>query len=399
MARCSCERTRASSWRPAPSTPACCCSEAASGGPAGGGEPALQHGIAAHGTFQSAALLLRGPADLALSPSPEYPIACSKRGSTPLRSSPCSCPAGSTSTRRTCTSTVGWRRRRRRRHVLGWQGPSPGSRANSASSPQPLDMDRLIEGLKLTGRMFLNASARTRVMPATLRYHAIDHADRLDELDVYKTRPGLSLNFAHPQGGNAISVNADRGVVDPSFRVHGIPNLYVCDASVFPSSITVNPQFTVMALAHYAATKIGGPPPPPAAVPTVPPSAPFERFPRDRVPSPEQPAGDRRRRSRPARRRPARRGRAPRRPRARGRRRSTCSTRSFIQFSAIARSRAGTPSGAAPRARSASIAAVVSCTKPSMTRAHSSRTSALVAARRRPPASRRGARGTSRRWR
>jgi choline dehydrogenase-like flavoprotein len=28
----------------------------------------------------------------------------------------------------------------------------------------------------------------------------------------------------------------------------------VCDASVFPSAITVNPQLTVMALAHRAGT-------------------------------------------------------------------------------------------------------------------------------------------------
>ena len=39
-----------------------------------------------------------------------------------------------------------------------------------------------------------------------------------------------------------------KGVVDPDFRVHGYRNLYVCDASVFPTSIGVNPQLTVMAL-------------------------------------------------------------------------------------------------------------------------------------------------------
>jgi choline dehydrogenase-like flavoprotein len=44
--------------------------------------------------------------------------------------------------------------------------------------------------------------------------------------------------------------------VDPDFRVHGYSNLYVCDASVFPSSVTVNPQLTVMALADYAAPRI-----------------------------------------------------------------------------------------------------------------------------------------------
>ena len=34
--------------------------------------------------------------------------------------------------------------------------------------------------------------------------------------------------------------------------------MFVCDASVFPSSITVNPQLTVMALAAYAADEIAG---------------------------------------------------------------------------------------------------------------------------------------------
>ena len=40
--------------------------------------------------------------------------------------------------------------------------------------------------------------------------------------------------------------------------MRGLDNVYVCDASVFPSSITVNPQYTVMALAHYAAKEITG---------------------------------------------------------------------------------------------------------------------------------------------
>jgi choline dehydrogenase-like flavoprotein len=151
--------------------------------------------------------------------------------------------------------------------------------------PSVEDMERLVEGLKLVGRMYLKAGA-DRVMPATFHYHTLTE-ENLDELDRYKTdRSGMSLNSAHPQGGNAISVHADRGVVDPSFRVHGIPNLYVCDASVFPSSITVNPQFTVMALAHYAASKIGGDLPPPA----VEPAAPREpRFPR-RAPEVPEPA-------------------------------------------------------------------------------------------------------------
>jgi choline dehydrogenase-like flavoprotein len=43
--------------------------------------------------------------------------------------------------------------------------------------------------------------------------------------------------------------------------VRGFENLYVCDASVFPTSVHVNPQLTVMGMAQYAAGRILGPAP------------------------------------------------------------------------------------------------------------------------------------------
>jgi choline dehydrogenase-like flavoprotein len=63
----------------------------------------------------------------------------------------------------------------------------------------------------------------------------------------------LAVSTAHPQGGNALST---RGVLDASFRVGGFSNLRVCDASVFPLSAGVNPQWTVMALAHLCAERM-----------------------------------------------------------------------------------------------------------------------------------------------
>jgi choline dehydrogenase-like flavoprotein len=140
--------------------------------------------------------------------------------------------------------------------------------------PREEDMGRLIEGAKILGEMFLEAGA-TRVMASTLQYMEFRYKADLEALNRYKTnRAGLSLNSAHPQGGNAISEYADRGVVDSSFRVHGLQNLYVCDASVFPSSITVNPQYTVMALAHMGAKSIGGAAGPVTRLPTWPPPPP-----------------------------------------------------------------------------------------------------------------------------
>lgn len=65
--------------------------------------------------------------------------------------------------------------------------------------------------------------------------------------------PGdLLLSSAHPQGGNPMSDDRRVGVVGSDFRVHGTDNLYVTDASVFPTSIHVNPQLTIMALADLA---------------------------------------------------------------------------------------------------------------------------------------------------
>ncbi|NOG51725.1 MAG: hypothetical protein HND48_21570 [Chloroflexi bacterium] len=71
--------------------------------------------------------------------------------------------------------------------------------------------------------------------------------------DLVKHDYDILLGTGHPQGGNAIGTSPANSVIGPDFKVFGYSNLYVCDASVFPTSTTVNPQLTVMTLAHYAA--------------------------------------------------------------------------------------------------------------------------------------------------
>ena len=122
--------------------------------------------------------------------------------------------------------------------------------------PTGADLARLLEGLKAVGRIFLAAGA-TRVMPLTFRFHEFRSERELDRLDeLVRDASEISLGTGHPQGGNAIGRDPARSVVDPGFAVHGLEGLYVCDASVFPTSVTVNPQMTVMALAEYAAEEI-----------------------------------------------------------------------------------------------------------------------------------------------
>ncbi len=118
--------------------------------------------------------------------------------------------------------------------------------------PAKNDFEKLLDGLILAGEIFLAAGAES-VMPNTFSYYEFKNKNELNSMkDLVKDSSELSLGSGHPQGGNIMSGNSERGVVNPEFKVFGYDNLYVCDASVFPSSIGVNPQLTVMTLADYA---------------------------------------------------------------------------------------------------------------------------------------------------
>ncbi|MGZ5315930.1 MAG: GMC family oxidoreductase N-terminal domain-containing protein [Solirubrobacterales bacterium] len=122
--------------------------------------------------------------------------------------------------------------------------------------PTEADLRLMIKGTKLAARIFFAARAM-RVMPMTFRSLSFSSLEQVDQLDeVVRDNTDITLHTSHPQGGNAVSRDPAKGVVDERFKLHGTDNVYVCDASVFPSSVTVNPQLTVMALADYAAPNI-----------------------------------------------------------------------------------------------------------------------------------------------
>lgn len=122
--------------------------------------------------------------------------------------------------------------------------------------PTKRDFDALLDGVKLAGNVFLAAGADA-VMPNSFEYHELKSPLELDKLNtlVHDTSE-LAIGTGHPQGGNVMGSDPNSSVVGPDFRVHGYENLFVCDASVFPSSIGVNPQITVMTMAKYAAPYI-----------------------------------------------------------------------------------------------------------------------------------------------
>ncbi len=62
----------------------------------------------------------------------------------------------------------------------------------------------------------------------------------------------------HEIGGCRMGHDPRTSVVNGDCRTHDVPNLYVVDASVFPSASEKNPTHTIMALAARAAEHIAG---------------------------------------------------------------------------------------------------------------------------------------------
>ena len=94
--------------------------------------------------------------------------------------------------------------------------------------------------------------ATTHVKPVVM-----NTKDDIAKIDRATFRPNdLTVFSAHPQGGCPMGSDARRSVVDSHCAVHGIRGLYVCDASVFPSAVGVNPMISIMALASLTAERI-----------------------------------------------------------------------------------------------------------------------------------------------
>lgn len=106
-------------------------------------------------------------------------------------------------------------------------------------------------------KIFLAAGAREVVLPtyvpAIIRSEA-EIAGVVDGLVIEEHT--LRLTSYHPQGTCRMGTDPDATVVSPRGETHDVDGLFVADASLFPTSIMVNPQISVYAIATYVAEQV-----------------------------------------------------------------------------------------------------------------------------------------------
>jgi choline dehydrogenase-like flavoprotein len=120
----------------------------------------------------------------------------------------------------------------------------------------PSVWEALREASRAMARIQLAAGATT--VYSTHEDPVVMHGEAdLTRLDGAPWAPGrVGLFSLHAMGGCSMGRDPSRAVVDSQLRHHQLDNLYVVDGSVFPTSLGVNPQLTINALAHRAAEHI-----------------------------------------------------------------------------------------------------------------------------------------------
>ncbi len=111
------------------------------------------------------------------------------------------------------------------------------------------DMETVHKGVAMTARILFEAGAREVLLPFA-HLPKIDSADELELVEKLERDPGATeLMTVHIMGSARMSTQPGAGVTDAYGRVHGVEGLAVADASLFPSSVGVNPQESIVALA------------------------------------------------------------------------------------------------------------------------------------------------------
>lgn len=140
---------------------------------------------------------------------------------------------------------------------LGTVSLTSTGRTSVTYEPGINELKALAKGTEILGKMWFALGAKRIIIPHRVT-SIIEREDDISKMvnKIINDPKNLLLGSAHPQSGNKIGKSPDDSVVDSDCKVHGFKNLFVCDASVFPTAVGVNPQISVMTVASIIAARI-----------------------------------------------------------------------------------------------------------------------------------------------
>jgi len=111
----------------------------------------------------------------------------------------------------------------------------------------------LERGIEAGARLFLAAGAREVYLPF-LHAAVRNESELADAMRQHRVAPHrVVLTAVHPQSSCAVDASERSGAVRPDGRLWREKGIYVADASLFPASVGVPPQVTIMAAARLIA--------------------------------------------------------------------------------------------------------------------------------------------------
>lgn len=139
-----------------------------------------------------------------------------------------------------------------RGRVLGVKDGAP----RIVYSVNEVDRRRLQRGFAILARVYFAAGAKAVHLPVLGFEHlkSLADVDRLERATIPARH--MDLTAYHPLGTARMGVDPLHSVVNGDHELHDLNNLFVCDGSVVPSSLGVNPQVTIMAMSLRAAEGI-----------------------------------------------------------------------------------------------------------------------------------------------
>lgn len=118
------------------------------------------------------------------------------------------------------------------------------------------DTNKSIRAVALLAEVFFAAGAKKCYVPFN-GFHEIRSVDDIPKIYEHKFKPtDIEMLTVHVMGTAQMGSDTHTSVVGPYGEFHNVQGLFVADASVFPTSIGVNPQVTIMALATRTADHI-----------------------------------------------------------------------------------------------------------------------------------------------